>query len=58
MTAGVIPRLHLPRDFSGKLINGQVERLSLCNCASMLVRSFSGKPLPTLPANMNPSGLW
>ena len=28
-------------DFSGKLIKGQVARLSFCNCASILARSFS-----------------
>src|SRR6516162_353086 len=56
ITAGVIPSPHLPRDFSGRLMNGQVARLIFCNCASMLARSFSEKPLPTLPANKSPAG--
>src|SRR5262245_26603513 len=38
MTAGVIPGPHLPFDFSGRFMNGQVVRLSFCNCASMLAR--------------------
>ena len=40
MTAEVIPA-HLPRLFSGEFINGQMGRLSFCNCASMLAKSFS-----------------
>jgi hypothetical protein len=36
MTTGVIPKPHLPRDFSGKLINGHVARLIFCNWPSML----------------------
>jgi hypothetical protein len=54
----VMPWPHLPLDFSGKLIKGQVARLSFCNCASILARSFSEKPEPTLPANKSPSGPW
>jgi hypothetical protein len=31
-------------------VNGQVARLIFCNCASMLARSFSEKPVPTTHA--------
>jgi hypothetical protein len=57
MTARVIPRPRLPLVFSGRLIKGQAEILSFCNCASILARSFSEKPIPTRPANRSPSGL-
>jgi hypothetical protein len=57
MTAGVIPKLHLPLVFSGKLIKGHVVRLSFWNSASMLAKSFSEKPDPTLPEKTSPSGL-
>ena len=38
MTAGVIPRPHLPRLFSGKFIKGQVACLSFCSSESILGR--------------------
>jgi len=33
MTAGVSPRPHLPFDFSGKLMNEQVDSLIFCSCS-------------------------
>jgi len=58
LLVGSQPWPHLPFDFSGRFTNVHVARLSFCNCALMLARTFSEKPVPTLPANMSPSGPW
>jgi hypothetical protein len=57
MTAGVIPRPHLPRDFSGGLIDGQDACLSFWSLSYRVAKTFSEKPVPTLQANISPSGL-